>query len=191
MANTTFLPPSQQRSGRSSRRHEQSSSGGSRRATNGSNSDPGTSSSRNTNDVSPPRGGRVGIPVEGAGFESTTRSLTDPPETEEHHSRTRGHALIDGLSQRVGVGPGSRTPNPAVAVPTAGRPKANGGPTPVATHTHTAPGAGSSLGADGFRAWGEGGGSEAGGSWHSRTYPGRPRLGRALEGVISKKSFMC
>ena len=118
----------------------------------------------------------MGIPVEGAGFESTTRSLTDPPEPEEHHPRTRGHALIDGLSQRVGVGPGSRTPNPAVAVPTAGRPTAPGGPTPVATHTHTAPGAGSSLGADGFRAWGEGGGSEAGGSWHRRTYLGCPRL---------------
>ena len=177
MANTTFPPPSQQRSDRSSRRPEQSSSSGNRRATNGSNSDPGTSSSRSTNDLSPPPGGgRVGIPVEGAGFESTTRSLTDPPEPEEHHSRTRGHALIDGLSQRVGVGPGSRTPNPAVAVPTAGRPKALGGPTPVATHTHTAPGAGSSLGTDGFRAWGEGGGSEAGGSWHRRTYPGLPRL---------------
>ena len=130
------------------------------------------------------------IPVEGAGFESTTRSLTDPPEPEEHHSRTRGHALIDGLSQRVGVGPGSRTPNPAVAVPTAGRPTGPEGPTPVVTHTHTAPGAGSSLGADGFRAWGEGGGSEAGGSWHRRTYLGSPRLGRALEGVISKKSFL-
>jgi len=103
-------------------------------------------------------------------------ALTDPPEPEEHRPRTRGHALIDGLSQRVGVGPGSRTPTPAVAVPTAGSQTGDKGPTPVATHTHTAPGAGSSLGADGFRAWGEGGGSEARGSWHRRTHLGGLRL---------------
>ena len=64
----------------------------------------------------------MGIPAEGAGFESTTCKRQSPPEPEDHRPRTRGPALIDGQSQRAGGGPGSRAPNPAVAVLTAGAP---------------------------------------------------------------------
>ena len=101
----------------------------------------------------PPEGGtRVGIPVEEVRDSKVPHvALRPAPLNPRHRPRTRGPALTDGQSQRVGVGPGSRAPNPAVAVPTAGRPTALRGPTPVATHTHTAPGAGSSLGADGCR----------------------------------------
>ena len=72
----------------------------------------------------PPPGGegaRVGIPFEGAGFESTTRRPPNrPPLNPRHRPRTRGLALTDGQSQRVGVGPGSRAPRKSVVARGAG-----------------------------------------------------------------------
>ena len=105
-------------------------------AADGSNSGPDTS--RNTNGAPPPgEGARVGTPVEGAGFESTTRRPDRPPLNPRHRPRTRGPALTDGQSQRVGVGPGSRAPNPAVAVPTAGRSDGTQGTRPSSDpHSH-------------------------------------------------------
>ena len=79
----------------------------------------------------------MGTPVEGAGFESTTRRPDRPPLNPRHRPRTRGPALTDGQSQRVGVGPGSRAPNPAVAVSTAGRSDGTQGTDPSSDpHSH-------------------------------------------------------
>ena len=105
-------------------------------AADGSNSGPDTS--RNTNGA-PPRG-RAPVwesPLKVRGSKVPHVDPDRPPLNPRHRPRTRGPALTDGQSQRVGVGPGSRAPNPAVAVSTAGRSDGTQGTDPSSDpHSH-------------------------------------------------------